>query len=178
MEYFKKYFKEVDGREYVALSNGKIYRNYKFDSLGRKVNHIVAQTLHNGYLVCNINGKQYRVHRLIAELFIPNPNNLPQVNHKNGIKTDNSVDNLEWVSAKDNIKHAWENGLSHKRFGKDNDKTKAIVQYDLKGNIIKIWDDPNEIEKKLGFKKSSIQRSISKNYNQSFGYKWGYKEVV
>ena len=49
MEYFKKYFKDVDGREYVALSNGKIYRNYKFDSLGRKVNHIVAQTLHNGY---------------------------------------------------------------------------------------------------------------------------------
>ena len=49
MEYFKKYFKDVDGREYVALSNGKIYRNYKFDSVGRKVNNNVDKKINKGY---------------------------------------------------------------------------------------------------------------------------------
>lgn len=72
----------------------------------------------------------------------------------------------------------WSKGLSCKRFGKLNDKTKTIIQYDLNGNIIKIWEDPNEIERTLGFKKNSIQKSINSNYKNSFGFKWSYKEVM
>lgn len=64
-----------------------------------------------GYLRVHIAGKMYFVHRLVAEKYIPNPNNLPQVNHKDGNKTNNNVDNLEWVSNMGNRIHAIQNGL-------------------------------------------------------------------
>lgn len=182
MEYFKKYFSDVEGcvvrefgKNFLITENGKVIR-LKF--WNKPVYEYVKQTLHNGYLVVTLYNRQYRVHRLVAQAFIPNFNNLLQVNHKDGNKLNNNVNNLEWCTAKENIKHSWKNNLSHKRFGKDNDKTKPIIQYDLNGNIIKIWEDPNDIEKELGISKNSIQKSISKCYTKTFGYKWGYKEVV
>ncbi len=59
-------------------------------------------------------------HRLVATTFLPNPDNLPEVNHKNGIKADNRLDNLEWKSKIDNVYHAWDNGLfTHQKYSDD-----------------------------------------------------------
>jgi len=71
------------------------------------------------YLHKNGNNKSCGIHRLVAINFIPNSENKPEVNHKNGVKWDNRVDNLEWVTSPENIKHAVENGLTNSPYGED-----------------------------------------------------------
>ena len=88
--------------------------DYDVTESGIVVNSKTGKVLHqykskHGYLRVALyeNGKQKRVfvHRLVAMKYIPNPHNLPQVNHKNGIKTDNRVENLEWCTASENQQH-------------------------------------------------------------------------
>lgn len=87
----------------------------------------------NGYLSVHLRNKgverRASVHRLVAEAFIPNPDGLRDVNHKNGIKTDNRVENLEWLSHSDNIKHAYQM----------REPTKPLIEDDAKRSVFKAW---------------------------------------
>lgn len=88
--------------DFEVTEDGKLY--YKYDTSIEKV----QSTLKNGYKVVWINNKQYYVHRLVAEKFIPNPKNKSEVNHIDGNPSNNNVNNLEWVTHKENMKHSIE----------------------------------------------------------------------
>ncbi len=70
-----------------------------------------------GYMSQSIRGKTVRLHRVVATAFIPNPDNLPEVNHIDGNKLNNHVSNLEWVTHKQNMEHAYKTGLARNGFG-------------------------------------------------------------
>ena len=84
---------------YVVKEDGTV-----FSQVRQRV--LKPQKTKSGYLQVRIDGKLLYVHRLVAEKYIPNPDNLPQVNHLNGDKADNRVENLEWCTAKQNMRHA------------------------------------------------------------------------
>lgn len=111
-------------------------------------------------------------HRVIAETFIPNPNNLPCVNHKDGNKQNNCVENLEWCTQKENIKHAWCTGLST---SKNHSKYSKIAQYDRNGNLIAIFECPSEAAYKTGISYYSILNSAKKKCKGRF-YSWRFIE--
>lgn len=90
--------------DYEIKLDGEIINKHT----GRRV---IGQKNNKGYLRVWIGGKLLFVHRLVATKYIANPNNLPQVNHKDGNKLNNHADNLEWVSNKQNRDHAVKNGL-------------------------------------------------------------------
>lgn len=133
-------------KNYLVYEDGKIYSKRFKKFLTPKKNW-------DGYYRIQIweNNKCKMIgwHRVIAEAFIPNPDNKPYVNHKNGIKTDNRVENLEWVTQKENVNHAWKTGLSKAK--KNNPKlSKQIDCYTKFGQFIKTYPSTMEIERELG----------------------------
>lgn len=119
-------WKDIPGYEgsYRASDKGRICSTDRRDTLGRHVRGRVmkAQVDEKGYLRIRLHGDQkrmFRVHQLVALTFIPNPDSKPEINHRNGRKQDNSVENLEWVTTAENFTHARETGLLKPRRGKD-----------------------------------------------------------
>ena len=131
-----------------------------------------------GYLVIGFSkpgeiGIKLAVHRLVAYLFIPNPYNLPQVNHINEDKTDNRVDNLEWCDNKYNCNYGSRSTRSASRH------TIPIVQLTIDGHYVRSWKSTYDIKRELGLNPSSINRCCKDNFgrrgfNIYKGYKWQY----
>ena len=133
-----------------------------------------------GYLLVNLckNGKtkKYQVHRLVAEAFIPNWFDDPQVNHIDEDKTNNRVENLEWCSAKYNINY----GTHNKRvFEKTtNGKlSKPVLQFTKTGEFVREWPSISEAERN-GFNNGHIASCCRGERQTHKGYVWKYKEVV
>lgn len=120
----------------------------------------------------NKNAKWKFVHRLVAEAFIPNPDNLPEVNHKDENKDNNCVDNLEWCEKLYNMNY----GERNKKIKENNANTTSILQFDLEGNFMQEYSRISDACDKYHIRSSGISNCCRGLYKQSGGYIWKYKE--
>lgn len=136
-------------KSYAQKSNGKITEGYS-DAKGYKTIYLYDKPQH---------GKWYKIHRLVAMTFIENPNNLPQVNHKDENKANNSVDNLEWCTNYYNSHY----GTRAQRAGLSNrcceTTSKKVYSIDADGNI-EYFDSTGEAERQTGIQSANIRRTI------------------
>lgn len=145
---------------------------YAVSSKGKVMNLETGKVLKNmidthGYpFVALYNGdgkpKQIRIHRLIAEAFIPNTLNLPQINHIDEDKRNNNVENLEWCTVSQNNKHS---AYQH---------SCKINQYTLDGEFIKQWGSSHEINRELGYSNGHIIDCCKCKRKQAYGFRWEY----
>lgn len=162
--------------------------NYQISNFGRirnKVTNKILKTRINaeGYLcVCVSLGKRHsckmvKIHRAVAECFIPNPNNYPVVNHIDGNKENNLYSNLEWCTYQDNTLHAIKMGLITYCFGKDNKQSRPVEQLDLNGNLLNTFNSVTEAALSLGNYNyiPNITRVCNGIRKSACGYLWKYK---
>ena len=145
-----------------------------------------------GYLIVMLckegNNKNYAIHRLVAEAFIPNPDNKPQIDHINTIVDDNRVENLRWVTPKENSNNSLtrshkskcqlgdKNSMYGKR-GSEAPSSRKIVQLTLEGELIKEWNYIKEVtENDNSFNRGRISECCRGKRKTHKGYKWMYYE--
>ena len=137
---------------------------------------LLKSSLNKGYayVILSKSGKTKTawVHRLVAETFIPNPNNLPCINHKDENSSNNNVNNLEWCS------YSYNNSYNDVRVRSAITKRKAILQFDKNGNFIKEWSHAREASEALGLNKRAIYECCKGRSKTSGGYIWKRVEDI
>ena len=186
MKMSEEVWKDIKGYEglYQASSLGRIrsldrYKKTKgrYKEMQCKIKGtILKQAInHDGYyeVVLSKDGKAktMRVNRIIAETFIDNKT---QVNHINGDKLDNRVENLEWCTCKENITHALNNNLMKPVKGKEHYMSKMVGKYDKNDNFIEKYNTIVEAGKKNNILSTSIINCLKERSKLAGGYKWKY----
>lgn len=162
-----------DFENYIIYDNGKIF------STKRKL-FLKPEITNAGYERVNLyrNGKRFHksAHRIVAEMFVPNPCNLPIVNHKDENKLNNNAVNLEWVSITENTNY----GTALKRRAENQKLSmstrKPIIQYDEKMNLIKEYCSIRQASRETGFASGHIAESCKKHNRRCGGYYFRYKK--
>lgn len=176
----EEFWKEIDGYPDYMISNHmqvksleKIF-NIKIQKMEERILKPIISPNQTGVIylrvdLCKHNKKKkFQIHRLVAQAFIPNPNNKPMVNHIDNDPLNNHVDNLEWVTASENMQHATRQG----RLRNDGYITKPITQYDAEWNIIKEYASVSEAIRSTNLSRGQIYYSINRNVANPFFWKF------
>ena len=168
-----------------VIINGIPTKHYEISSLGRLRNnktnrYLCGHIANNGYKMVHLRmeiQKLCSVHRLMMLAFYPLENielsRTLQINHKDGNKLNNTIDNLEWCTAKENMRHSFENRLQK-------NESRPLYQYDLEGNFVRKWINANEAAKTLGLSNSTLHRTAKCGKSKAYNYMWRhfYKERI
>lgn len=168
----KEIWRDVKGYEglYQVSSEGRVKSLKRKNSLGRTIEERILKpvVVGRGYLQVDLytggKMKRFYVHRLVCEVFHENPENKPEVNHINEIKTDNRACNLEWCTRIENCNH----GTRNERM------SKQVSQYTLDGELVKVWQSTSEAERQGGFAHSAISNVANGKRKQAYGFIWKY----
>lgn len=156
--------------EYMVSSTGQV----KTVKTGRVLTPIIDQRGYERVCLFKVNReKRYKVHRLVAITFIPNPEDKAQVNHKDGNKRNNSVENLEWVTNDENMRHSRENGLHerHQRFCES--RKKRVIATHIDSGDQTVFDSILAARKAIGT--CHIQEVLNGTRYQAKGYTFRYE---
>lgn len=164
---FDNYTIDLEGNIYSFLSN--MYLKPYLDTKG----YLQVELRDN-----DGNRKMKKVHRLVAEAFIPNPNNLPEVNHKDENKQNPKAENLEWCTSKYNSNYGTrKERISHSMRNSEFKKRKAILQFDLDNNFIREYSTIERV-KNYGFNQPNVIAVLKGRRKHTCGYTFKYKEDI
>lgn len=190
----KEIWKDIKGYEGLyQISNFGNLISIKHNRIKKIITQKNQRYLRNN-LWKNGKYKSFSIHRLVAEAFLPNPNNFPVVNHKDGNKLNNNVNNLEWCTQSHNVKESYKLGLQKiftppmkenytpwnkgKKMTADyiikNYSTKKVNQYSLNNNFIKCWDSITQAQKELGI--THISMCCTGKRKTAGNYIWRYAD--
>lgn len=169
----KEVWKEISGTDgqYYISNFGRVYSTSRCVQFGARKRYTKPQILRtfqkpNGYLTVNICKQKRYIHRLVAETFIENPMNYPQVNHKDENKANNTVENLEWCDAIYNVNY----GTGLKRGIKTRMERYAVINLETG----EIYSCPMEAYRITGIHNDSISRVCKNKSKTAGGYHWEY----
>ena len=201
----KEIWKDIEGYEGYQVSNlGRVKSLDRIDSNNHPLKGVILKPYisNSGYLLVGLYKQQKRdrklLHRLVAEAFIPNPDNKPEIDHINTDKTDNTVwlnedgsvnydkTNLRWVTKKENMNNPLTKikmqinarKPSKGKYSKKHHRSKPIIQYDKDSNFIKEWNCITDVERKMGYSVSNISSCLRGKSNTAYGYIWKYKNAA